>query len=141
MTLENIISVISLLGIGGLFGTYFTILWERKNTFLLQKQEFKEKRYKCVILLLDAYLDFEKNRPKLHRHGRDDIKNKEDLKDELTTEYKNMILFASKEVLGKMNKFLINPSQSKFIDIAIAMRKDLWGGRIKSGSIKKSSIQ
>jgi len=29
MTLENIISVVSLLGIGGLLGAYFRVLWER----------------------------------------------------------------------------------------------------------------
>ncbi len=141
MTLENIISVISLLGIGGFFGAYFRILWERKSTFLLQKQKFKETRYKCIILLLRASLDFEKNRPKLHNHGREDIKTKEDLKDELVTEYENMILFASQEVLIEIHKFIRNPSQPNFIDIAVAMRKDLWGGRMKSDFMKNLFLQ
>ncbi len=37
MISENIVSVISLLGVGGLLGAYFRILWERNNAILLQK--------------------------------------------------------------------------------------------------------
>ncbi|MGI6240906.1 MAG: hypothetical protein BWY44_00099 [Candidatus Omnitrophica bacterium ADurb.Bin292] len=55
MTLENIISVVSLLGIGGLLGAYFRVLWERNNAIL--KQDYKKVRYKCIIILALAYLD------------------------------------------------------------------------------------
>ncbi|OGS23332.1 MAG: hypothetical protein A2252_09630 [Elusimicrobia bacterium RIFOXYA2_FULL_39_19] len=137
MTLENVASTLALLGIGGLLGTYFRILWERKNSALLQKQEFKEVRYKCVIILLLAYLDFEKSKTHLHRQGRENINTLQDLEDELLTEWNNMILFASEEVLFAMKQFLKNPSYEKFIHIAINMRKDLWGGSISLKSILK----
>jgi len=137
LTLENIVSVLALLGIGGIFGNYFRILWERKNSALLQKQEFKEVRYKCIILLLLAYIDFEKNKLHLHRHGRDDINNIQDLKDELLTEWNNMILFASEDVLSGMKQFLEKPSYEQFMNIAIDMRKDLWGWNISIDNIKR----
>lgn len=137
MTFENIASVVALLGLGGLLGTYFRIMWERKNTALLQKQEFKEARYKCIIILLLAYLDFKKSKPMLHLHGREYINSIEDLKDELILEWNNMILFASEEVLITMNNFIDHPSYDNFRNIAVAMRKDLWDGKVTFKRIDK----
>ena len=137
MNFENIISILGLLGIGGILGNYFRILWERKNTTQLQKQEFKETRYKCIILLLLSYLDFDKNKPMLQQHGREYIKTKDDLKDELVTEWNNMILFSSEEVLLKMHEFIHKPSQDCFKKVALAMRKDLWGGKISTDNLEK----
>ena len=125
MTLENIVSMLTLLGVGGLLGTYLRILWERKNTALLQKQEFKETRYKCIIILMLSYLDFDKNKAMLHKHGREYIRTPQDLKDELIMELNNMILFASGDVLNSMQKFIKLLSQQCFHQGALAMRKDL----------------
>ncbi|HBO84332.1 MAG: hypothetical protein A2073_05690 [Deltaproteobacteria bacterium GWC2_42_11] len=136
MNLENVFTILGLLGLGGLLGTYFRILWERKNSALLQKQEFKETRYKCIILLLLSHLDFDKNKPMLHQHGRSYINRIEDLQDELKLEWNNMILFASDEVLSRMREFIENPSQENFQKTAVAMRKDLWGGKISSEKLK-----
>ncbi len=136
MTIENVLSVLSLLGVGGLLGAYSQALWERKNTILLQKQEFKETRYKCIILLLLARLDFEKEKKKLHRHGRGNLKNISDLNEELTAEYYNMILYASEEVLTSMSHFLDNPNKKEFQKVTIEMRNDLWGGKLSSDFIK-----
>lgn len=93
MTLEDATAAVGLLGIGGILGTYFRILWERKNTALLQKQDFKETRYKCIILLMYSALDFRKNKSMLRQQGRNFL-SLEDLMDELQAEWHNMILFA-----------------------------------------------
>ena len=106
MNIENVFSMLALLGIGGILGHLFRILWERKSSKLLQKQEFKETRYKCIIILMLSLLDFEKNRQMLHLHGREYIKNKEDLIYELKLEWNNMILYASEEVLQKTYIFI-----------------------------------
>jgi len=131
MMFENVISVLVLLGLGGVLGTYFRILCERRNTALLQKQEFKETRYKCIILLMHSALDFEKNKPMLHQQGRN-FASLDDLLDELKTEWHNMILFASDEVLKSAHDFILNPSQTAFHKTALSMRKDLWGGKLSS---------
>lgn len=70
MTIEHAIAALGLLGVGGILGTYFRVLWERRNTALLQKQEFKETRNKCIIMLMHSVLDFEKNKVMLRQHGR-----------------------------------------------------------------------
>lgn len=129
ITVENVISVLALLGIGGILGTYFRILWERRNAALLQKQEFKETRYKCIILLMYGAVDFEKQKPMLGQHGRD-FETLEELLDELKTEWHNMILFASDDVLRRTHAFIKSPSQEAFRMSAFAMREDLWGGRL-----------
>ena len=55
--MENLIQIIGLLGIGGLISSYFTLLWQRKNAEEKSKQEYKETRYKCIILLMKALLE------------------------------------------------------------------------------------
>ena len=110
-------------------GTYFRILWERRNTALLQKQNFKETRYKCVIMLMFSALDFEKNRTTLQKHGRD-FCTKQDLIDELKAEWHNMALFASDEILKGIHAFVCDQSYQAFSKVKLAMRKDLWGGRL-----------
>jgi len=50
-TFENAITVIGLLCMGGILGTYLRILWERQNKAQLEKQEYKQKRYLSLIIL------------------------------------------------------------------------------------------
>jgi hypothetical protein len=61
---------------------------------------------------------------------RPDLNSKEKLLLELKTEWNNMILYASDEVLLKAHTFLNTPTHENYKRIAIAMRKDLWGGKI-----------
>ena len=129
MTLENIVSVVTLLGLGGAVGTYLRILWGRQKEAELHKQEFKEIRYECVVLLMYAALDFERHAPLLREHGRN-FGSLTDLMDELATEWHNMILFASEEVLVAVHEFIRSPLVETFRKSAIAMRADLWGGRV-----------
>lgn len=128
MTIENALSALGLLGIGGLLGNYFRILWERKNAALLHKQEFMEARFKCIILLMYTALNFEERNPGLKLHGRN-FRTSDDLTEELKAEWHNAILFASDDVLRTIHNFIQEPSQKNFKGAAIAMRKDLWGGK------------
>lgn len=125
------ISVLGLLGVGGVCGTFFRILWERKNAALLQKQEFKVVRYKCLILLMYGYLEYKDNKDFLIIQ-RPDISSKEKLFLELKTEWHNMILFASDEVLVATHNFIEKPTPENFKKSALAMRKDLWEGKLSS---------
>ena len=115
MNFESTFNVLGTLFIGGFIVHYIHVLWERKSSELLKKQEFKETRYKCIIILMLSLLDFEKNRQMLHLHGREYIKDKEDLIYELKLEWNNMILYASGEVLQKTYNFIQNPSQNNFL--------------------------
>ncbi|MDD5504584.1 MAG: hypothetical protein PHV77_04655 [Candidatus Omnitrophica bacterium] len=76
----------------------------------------------------------------LQKHGREYIRTPQDLKDELIMELNNMILFASGEVLDSMQRFIKMPSQQYFHHVAIAMRKDLWGGSISMRQLEGISL-
>jgi hypothetical protein len=140
MNFENVSTILGLLGLGGALGTYLRVLWERKNSVLLQKQEFKEVRYKCIIILSLSLLDFDKNKYLLHQNKREYIKTPQDLISELKIEWNNMILFASEEVLLSMHAFIKNPSTECYRRMAIDMRKDLWGGKISSKNIENLDL-
>ena len=129
MMINELIPILSLLGLGGVIGAFFNSIWERNKTISLQKQEYKETRYKAIILLMYGFLEYKDSADFLIIH-RPDLKSKEKLFLELKTEWNNMILYASDEVLLKSHAFLNNPTQEVYRKVAIAMRKDLWGGKI-----------
>jgi len=76
---------------------------------------------------------FDKSKPMLQQHGRQYINSIEDLRDELKLEWNNMILFASSEVLTTMHAFIESSSPKNYKTVALAMRKDLWGGKVSTG--------
>ena len=90
------------------------------------KHEFKETRYKAIILLCYAYVNFEKEGTKIIIQ-RPDIDSRDRLYNELNTEWINMTLYASDKVLLSMKKFLESKEQTDFNKLILAMRKDLYG--------------
>jgi len=136
---NEIIPILSLLGIGGIVGAFFNSIWERNKAISLQKQQYKETRYKAIILLMYGYLEYKDESDFLIIH-RPDLNSKEKLFLELKTEWNNMIIYASDEVLLKSYAFLNKPSHENYKKFAIAMRKDLWGGKI-SREIEKLNFE
>jgi hypothetical protein len=134
MSIENTISALGLLGLGGVIGTYLRIQWERRNASLLQNQEFKDTRYKCIIMLMYTALNFEKRGLNLNQFGRN-FQSNDDVIDELKAEWHNAILFASEDALMSIYAFINQPSATAFKQSALAMRRDLWGGKM-SDSLK-----
>ncbi|MGD0060595.1 MAG: hypothetical protein ABSD58_14355 [Verrucomicrobiia bacterium] len=128
-TFQNVLAVLGLMGIGGLITGYFNILWQRQSTAQSQRQEFKFTRYKCILLLMYSCLDFEKERPKLAEHGRK-FGTINDLLDELTAEWHNMILYSSDEAIRTTQAFITEQNQGNFYKAVLAMRRNLWGGKV-----------
>lgn len=123
--MESLIKVVGLLGIGGLISSYFTLLWQRKNEDTKARQEYKETRYKCIVLLMKALIEFDKYKDMLIKHGYV-ISNKEDLIDLLKDEQLSAVLYASKSFIKSMGSFINNPNKNNLVDAVIEMRKDLW---------------
>jgi len=125
LEMENLIKAIGLLGIGGLISSYFTLLWQRKNEDTKARQEYKETRYKCIVLLMKALIEFDKYKDMLIKHGYV-ISNKEDLIDLLKDEQLSAVLYASKNFIKSLGSFINNPNKNSLVDAVIEMRKDLW---------------
>ena len=130
VTFQSVLAVLGLIGVGGLLSGYFTILWQRRSAAESQRQEFKFTRYKCILLLMYSCLDFGKDQAKLAEHGRkfDTI---DDLVDELTAEWHNMLLYSSDEAVRATQAFIVKQDRENFFRAVLAMRKDLWGGRVR----------
>lgn len=94
------------------------------------KHKLKEDRYKAIILLCYALINYEKESTTLIIQ-RPDINTKERLISELNAEWINMVLYASDKVILAMKKFLKLENKSSFNQLILTMRKDLYG--IKTG--------
>lgn len=141
--MENIITITISVLLGTILGNFLKTFWERKSDVEKQKQEYKEIRYKCLILLMYAALDFEKENVHLTRQGRN-FKSIQDLMDEIRMEWVNMVLFASDEALKTVTDFINSPNEDTYKKSLLAIRKDLWGGKSKLDyeniRLKNSSI-
>lgn len=124
--LENVILILSGLGLGGLLGVFVKSFLDKQHHKFSKVFEYKEARYKAIMILMwVAVYPTEYELSKLKQH-RPDIKNLDDLDKELSLEYHNVMLFASDDTLRSFKIFL----QSKNIDTwkttVRAMKKDLY---------------
>lgn len=130
VTVENLITILGALSIGAILTNWFQLWLDTKKSKRINKEEFKEKRYKAIIILMHSFLDFEKSKSELEKIGRK-FESKDELEYELLTEWRNMLLFANDKVLKSMKKFISNPNEENYWLTGIEMRKDLYGIKTK----------
>lgn len=128
-TLSNLISVLGALSVGALLTSTFQFWADRNKLNRQKREEFKETRYKAIIILMDASLDFNQSAKNLSVHR--NFASKEELQNELLTEWRNMLLYANDHVIKSMKAFVKEPNEQNFYKTGIAMRRDLYG--IKTG--------
>ncbi|RZJ91051.1 MAG: hypothetical protein EOO20_06320 [Chryseobacterium sp.] len=126
MDIPNIITLIGFMGIGALIKSFVDAALHKRQNRSQKQHEFKETRYKAVIMLMLALLDFEKNLPNLKQHGRN-YSSPEQLLDEIKDERNNMLLYASDSVINAIKQFINEPNELTFYEAAIKMRQDLYG--------------
>lgn len=130
MIIKDIVSVIGLIGIGGLLKSAFDFFIGNQNRKSQSKHEFKQLRYKTIILLCFTFLYYDREKPTLLIH-RPDLKSKDDLHNEIFAEWNNMMLYASDKVISALREYLKNSNQEYYNRLIISMRKDLYGIRTK----------
>lgn len=130
MTLDQIITAIGLVGLGGLLKSGFDFLISKRKSKHDSKQSFKETRYKAVILLCYASVYYNREQLTLIIN-RPDITSKDRLSNELKAEFLNMSLYASDAVIEAMKKFISNDNSKALSNLALSMRKDLYGVKTK----------
>ena len=123
---QIILSFLGIIGVGGII----TALLNKSKELEFQKLEQKQRRYKSMLLYMDAY--FKPKNIKYLSSRQPDIDTAEDVINYLKAEYHEMLLYASKEVIYAAKDFLENPDREKFLTVILCMRKDLW--------IKKSDL-
>ncbi|MFH1788396.1 MAG: hypothetical protein ABH834_03340 [Candidatus Altiarchaeota archaeon] len=122
--MENVLSIISVLGVGGLIGSYLTFLLNKSKELEFKRLEQKEKRYKSCLLYMDAF--FEPNNLKYLSNIQPVIEDEKDVLEYLKAEYHEMLLYASKDVIFSVKSFIESPTNENFLKAVLTMRQDLW---------------
>jgi len=140
MELETIVSVLGLLGIGGIIGGYIQHILSQRRETELRIQSENRGHYESnlvfmrIILKPEMVKNFNVARidPLLSK-----TKNVSEIKrlaeNRLTEFYYASILFSPDYVLTAMKEFIKNPNENTFMKSAITMRKDLWKKKTKVG--------
>ena len=121
--IQTILTVLTLLGVGGIVGGYITYLLDKKKEREFKVLEQKERRYKSCLLYMDAF--FEPKNIKYLSSRQPDIDNSQDVIKYLKMEYHEMMLYASKEVILSVKAFIENPTHENFLRTILTMRQDL----------------
>ena len=129
---QIILSFLGIIGIGGII----TALFNKSKEIEFQKLEQKQKRYKSMLLYMDAF--FKPKNIKYLSSRQPDIDTAEDIMQYLRAEYHEMLLYASKEVILAAKNFIESPDRDNFLKVILAMRKDLW---IKSNDLNLTDIR
>ncbi|MCW3106311.1 MAG: hypothetical protein JWQ09_817 [Segetibacter sp.] len=130
MVADQIIPALGLIGLGGLIKTTVDYFIGQRKVKADARHLFKEKRYKAILLLGFAYVNYETEKITLIIN-RPDITTHNELRNELEAEYINMLLYASDTVVIKMKVFLRELTKSAFDELILSMRKDLYGIKTK----------
>lgn len=128
MRTDEIINAIALVGIGSLLKGVFDFFAAKRKAKHDARQSTKEPRYKAIILMCYALVNYEKEKTMLVVN-RPDINSIERLRNEIHAEFINMALFASDNVVKSMKLFIRNQDAESLNRLAISMRKDLYGIR------------
>lgn len=135
MKIETILYVVSLLGIGGILGSFLQYLWNKKSQIFLQNQNYKEERYHNILGFMRCFCE-----PSaiMHHEITDNQGKKIDpskftqeeiehfIIERLVGSYYHIILYAPDNVLNKIKAFIEDPNKANWIETALEMRKDLW---------------
>ena len=134
---KDIISVISLLGLGGVLGAWIKHLLERKKETEIKIQNLNENKYRSILVFMRCVLNPNSIKQfDIHDPNFQNIKEEAEMNEysnqKLKEFYYNSLLYASDQVLVSIKNFIENPSEENFFKSAFAMRKDLWNRSSKS---------
>lgn len=121
------------LGVSGLIAAgvsaLVSFLLKQKEVSLQRQRELREKRYLAILGLVMAKHNLGAHLPAIQRI-RPELVHEAALDSELEAEFLNMFIYAGPKVMMEMGTFLKDPSAKGVSDLAIAMRKELWGSNI-----------
>jgi hypothetical protein len=145
MEIQDLVSIIGLLGIGGIIGAYIQTLLNKQTQIELEIRQLNESKYRTILVWMRCILNPE-NAHLFEFEGnsfpgtRPTIEIKELAVKKLNEYYYNTFLYASDDVLFNLKNFILSPDEKKFTETAVAMRKELW--KIKENrDIKLYSIE
>lgn len=130
MNAEQVLAVLGLIGIGGIIQALVSYIIGSRKKKSDAKQELKETRYKAILLLCYAFVNYEREKTTLVIN-RPNITSKDELLNELNVEWVNMSLYASDNVILKMKQLLEKQTHDCYNALIVEMRRDLYSVKSK----------
>ena len=132
MTIESVISVVGALGVGGLLGGYLMRVWGRKDELERDSRVIRENRYRSSLVWMRCFLIPERLKHFVIDDPRaKELSTPEDIRNYMRAKleefYYNSLLYAPDFVNIAFKRFIESHSEELFIELALAMRSDLWG--------------
>jgi len=142
ISLEFIISLITAIGLGGIFGAFFQSKFQHQREIKEDIHNLKRQRYGAILIQMLTIIEPEHGLIKSQKY-RPDLKSIDDFKEEIKIEMLNSVLYANDDVIKSVAEFVENPNHSNYIKTAIVMRQDLWNRKTKIGKdiLKKFVIK
>jgi hypothetical protein len=129
LDLQTIATIIGSLGIGGILSLYFQHIWNKNKEIESQKRSMKEDRFRTCLVYMRCFLDPTMKNVYIVKIP-EEIKTENGLKEfsrkQIIAFRDNAILFASDQVIGKLNEFIKNPNETLLLETAQIMNVDLW---------------
>jgi hypothetical protein len=132
MTIELLLTIIGILGLGTVIGAYFQSNFQHSKELKMDNHKFKRNRYGSILIQMLTLLD-PKHLDKVSKI-RPDLMNIEDLREELKKELLNAVLYANDDVIKSLSTFNKNPNYESYLNTVSSMRKDLWGKNTRISS-------
>ncbi len=132
---EIVISVLGVVGTASVVTACLTYVFDKRKEIAFREQEYKEMRYKAMVLQMKVLL--KPDDLKYMQLHRPDLKNMQDVKNEVETELYNCLLFASDDVIKSLKQFILTPNNITYAKTVFAMRKDCWN---KKTSLRPEEI-
>lgn len=135
MNIETILSILSLLGIGGIIGAYVKNLLGKRKELDFKLNELNEDKFRSILVFMSILL-----RPENRKHFIVDDKylqnlSEEDLKKhclmKIEEYYYHSMLYASDNVIRAIKQFIQKPNRENYVKVAKFMRVDLWNKKSK----------
>ena len=135
MDLESVLSILTAVGFGGIFGAWAKSKLDKQAEIEKKLIDINEEKYRGILMYMSFVLDQTNTR---HFMMNDPILNKlegPEIKEYAISKLKeytyHSLLFASDDVVQSLRTFIKEPTRENFLKSAICMRHHLWNEKTK----------
>lgn len=123
------LTIISAFLSGGVIVTIVSFYLDKKKDATTKLNNIMEDKYKSLLVFMACVIDIDRRRY-FTLNEQTPNKTADDYLKQIEEYYYHSILYAPDDVIKKLKKFIIEPNRKNYIEVAIAMRNDLWKRKI-----------
>ncbi len=126
--MEYLPTILAFLG-GGVMVTIVGYFLDKKRDAATKLNGIMEDKYRSLLVFMACAIDINRRRY-FTLNEQTPNKTSDDYLKQIEEYYYHSILYAPDDVIKKLKKFIIEPNRKSYIEVAIAMRNDLWKRKI-----------